>query len=166
MSSFATRMVRAAMLDANIYEEIEADQGALRQAMAVVVLAGVASGIGNFRLGYKQFMLGILGSLFSWFIWALITYYLGTKAFPEPQTKSNLGELLRTIGFTSAPGTLSIFKILPGTQFFLVLGLLLWQFAAMVVAVRQALDYTSILRAVGVCLLGFIIRVVLMLILI
>jgi hypothetical protein len=38
----------------------------------------------------------------------------------------------------------------------IVLVVSVWMFVAMVIAVRQALDYTSTLRAIGVVLLGFI----------
>jgi hypothetical protein len=47
MASFKGRIIRAARLDANLHEEVEADKGALRQAMVVVVLSGVAAGIGS-----------------------------------------------------------------------------------------------------------------------
>jgi hypothetical protein len=36
---------------------------------------------------------------------------------------------------------------------------------AMVIAVRQALDYTSTFRAVGVCVIGWIIQTVILLLL-
>ncbi|MFO8048990.1 MAG: hypothetical protein R6U29_08155 [Desulfosudaceae bacterium] len=73
---------------------------------------------------------------------------------PEPQTESSPGELLRTIGFSSAPGLIRVLAIIPGlaTIVFLISGV--WMLVAMIIAVRQALDYQSTPRAVGVCVIG------------
>jgi hypothetical protein len=83
---------------------------------------------------------------------------IGTKLLPEPQTKADHGELLRTIGFSSAPGMLRILSIIPGLMWIVYTISGIWMLVAMVVAVRQALDYQSTLRAVGVCLIGWIIQ--------
>ena len=159
MSSFANRMVRAAKLDVNLYEEVEADKQAMGQAMGVVVLSSLAAGIGSVgTTGINGLLLGTLAALFGWFIWALMTFYVGTKLLPEPQTEADYGELLRTIGFSSSPGVLRILGVVPllGTIIFVVCGI--WMLVAMVIAVRQALDYKSTWRAVGVCVIGWIIQ--------
>ena len=162
MLSFANRMVRAAKLDVNLYEEVEADKQAMGQAMGVVVLASLAAGIGSVgTTGINGLLLGTLAALFGWFIWALITFFVGTKLLPEPQTEADYGELLRTTGFSSSPGVLRILGVVPllGTIIFVVCGI--WMLVAMVIAVRQALDYKSTWRAVGVCFIGWIIQGVL-----
>ena len=102
MAAFTDRMIRAAKLDVNLYEEVEADKGAMGQAMGVVILSSVAAGIGTIgTIGIKGLVLGTIAALLGWFIWAFLTYFIGTKLLPEPQTKSDYGELLRTIGFSS-----------------------------------------------------------------
>ena len=162
MSSFANRMVRAAKLDVNLYEEVEADKQAMGQAMGVVVLASLAAGIGSVgATGINGLLLGTIAALAGWFIWALITFYVGTKLLPEPQTEADYGELLRTTGFSSSPGVLRIFGVVPllGTIIFVVCGI--WMLVAMIIAVRQALDYKSTWRAVGVCFIGWLIQGVL-----
>ena len=162
MSSFANRMVRAAKLDVNLYEEVEADKQAMGQAMGVVVLSSLAAGIGSVgATGINGLLLGTIAALAGWFIWALITFYVGTKLLPEPQTESDYGELLRTTGFSSSPGVLRIFGVVPllGTIIFVVCGI--WMLVAMIIAVRQALDYKSTWRAVGVCFIGWLIQGVL-----
>ena len=162
MSSFANRMVRAAKLDVNLYEEVEADKQAMGQAMVVVVLASLAAGIGSVgTTGLSGLLLGTVVALAGWFIWALITFYVGTKLLPEPQTEADYGELLRTIGFSSSPGVLRILGVVPllGSIIFVVCGI--WMLVAMVIAVRQALDYKSTWRAVGVCFIGWLIQGVL-----
>ena len=157
MPSIQDRMIRAAKLDAQLYEEVEADQGAMGQARAVVILSAVAAGIGNFSQGgIGGIVVLSVAALVSWYIWAFLTYMIGTRLLPEPGTRADLGELLRTLGFASAPGLIRVLGIVPGfTQLvFMVAGL--WMLIAMVIAVRQALDYESTLRAVGVCLIGWI----------
>ena len=103
-SQFVDRIFRACKLDANLYEEVEADKSATIQAALVVILSSLAAGVGALHLGASNFLMAPLLSLVSWYIWAYLIYLIGTKLFPEPNTKADHGELLRTIGFSSAPG--------------------------------------------------------------
>ena len=163
MTPFVDRMIRAAKLDIHLYEEVEADKSSMRQAMSVVVLSSLASGIGFMQeAGLTGLMIGTVGSLIGWYVWAFLTYIIGTKLLPEPQTQADHGELLRTIGFSSAPGIIRIFAIIPGLGMIVNLLASIWMLAAMVIAVRQALDYHSTYRAVGVCLIGWIVQAVLL----
>ncbi len=159
MAPLQDRMIRAAMLDVQLYEEVEADPGAMREAMTVVVLSAVAAGIGNVANGgLPGIVVGTIGALAGWYIWAFLTYFIGTRLLPEPDTKADHGELLRTIGFSSAPGLIRVFGIIPGLApiVFAIAGG--WMLIAMVIAVRQALDYKSTWRAIGVCLIGWVIQ--------
>jgi hypothetical protein len=161
MASFTDRMIRAAKLDVNLYEEVEADKNAMGQAMGVVILSSVAAGIGTIgTTGIKGLVLGTVVALAGWFIWAFLTYYIGTRLLAEPETKSDYGELLRTIGFSSSPGLLRVLGIIPmlGNILNFICGI--WMLVAMVIAVRQALDYKSTGRAVAVCLIGWIVQLV------
>ena len=159
MSGFWDRIIRAAKLDVGLYREVEVDKGALGQAMAVVVLSSIAAGIGTVGSGgIGRVLVVIVSALVGWYIWAYITYFIGTKLLPEPQTKANHGELLRTIGFSSSPGLIRILGVIPILReiVFLVAGI--WMLVAMIIAVREALNYQSTLRAVGVCAIGWIIQ--------
>ncbi len=161
MTSFTNRMIRAAKLDVNLYEEVEADKDAMGQAMGVVILSSVAAGIGTIgTTGIKGLVLGTVVALAGWFIWAFLTYYIGTRLLAEPQTKSDYGELLRTIGFSSSPGVLRVLGIIPMLGNILNFIFSIWMLVAMIIAVRQALDYKSTWRAVAVCLMGWIVQVV------
>ena len=161
MASFTDRMIRAAKLDAALYEEVEADKGAMGQAMGVVILSSVAAGIGTISAtGIKGLIFGTIVALQGWFIWAYLTYFIGTNLLPEPQTKADYGELLRTIGFSSSPGVLRVLAIIPMLGGILNFVIGIWMLVAMVIAVRQALDYKSTWRAVGVCLIGWIVQMV------
>jgi len=163
MGSLGERMIRAAKLDASLYEEVEADRGALGQATAVVVLASLAAGFGAFaRGGVGGFLLATIAALAGWYVWAFLTYWIGTRFLPEPQTQADYGELLRTIGFSSSPGVIRVLGVIPGLTGLVFLVASIWMLVAMVIAVRQALDYTGTLRAVGVCLIGWIVQVLIL----
>ena len=103
-SVFVNRIIRACKLETTLYEEVEADKSATLQAALVVVLSSLAAGVGALSLGAYNFLMAQILSLVSWYIWAYLIYLIGTKLFPEPKTKADHGELLRTIGFSSAPG--------------------------------------------------------------
>jgi hypothetical protein len=157
MSQLVDRMLRAAKLEAQLYEEVEADPAALGQAMLVVVISSVGAGLGSlFAGGFSGLLGGTVMALLGWFVWSFVVFVIGTRFLPEPQTQADYGQLLRTIGFSAAPGVLRVFGFLGllGQLINFLVGL--WMLAAMVIAVRQALDYTGTGRAVAVCLLGFI----------
>jgi len=166
MTNFKDRIIRAAKLDVNLYEEVEADKGALGQAMGVVVLSSLAAGVGSIaKGGLSGILVGTIAALIGWYLWAYLTYFIGTRLLPEPQTKADYGELLRTIGFSSSPGLIRILGIIPGLAGGVFLVASIWMLIAMVIAVRQALDYQSTLRAVGVCVIGWIIQMLVLLLL-
>jgi len=166
MQNYINRIVRAAKLDINLYEEVEADKGAMGQAIGVVVLSSIAAGIGSIgTIGVKGIIFGGITALIAWYVWAYMTYFIGAKIIPEPQTKADHGELLRTIGFSSSPGLIRVLAIIPGISSIVFIIASIWMLTAMVIAVRQALDYQSTLRAVGVCIIGWVIQAIILMIL-
>lgn len=159
MTTFLDRMIRAAKLDIHLYEEVEADKSTMQQAMAVVVLSSVAAGVGSIgSMGLGGIVIGTIGALVGWYLWAYLTYFIGTKFLPEPQTEADLGQLLRTTGFSSSPGLIRILGIIPALSTVVFVAASVWMLVAMVIAVRQALDYSGTWRAVGVCAIGWIIQ--------
>lgn len=158
MHSLGDRIVGAIKLRPAIYEEVEADRSATGQAMVVVILASIASGLGLLRVfGSFGILQGTITALLGWLVWALLAYAVGVHLLPEPQTRCTLGEMLRTTGFAAAPGLLRIFTLVPVIGALVALIVSVWMLVAMIIAVRQALDYTSTLRAVGVCLIGWLV---------
>ena len=111
--TIVNRMFSASKLDVELYEEVEADKSLLTEAMVVVILSSLASGIGSWSMGFGELFTTTIGELISWYVWAFIVYLIGTKLLPEPQTVADHGELLRTIGYSSAPGVIRILKFLP-----------------------------------------------------
>ena len=156
--TFAQRLVGATMLDATVYEDLEANPSATWQATLVVLLSSLAAGIdtGGTGLEARAIIVGTLGGFVGWVSWAALTYLLGTQLLPEPQTRSNVGELLRTLAFATSPGILRVVGAIPTLRWAAFAVTSVWMLAAMVVAVRQALDYRSTSRAITVCALGWL----------
>jgi hypothetical protein len=155
MASLTARMLGAAKLDAATYEEVENDPGATPQAMLVVVLATLAAGVGVVReLGIGGLLVASLISLIGWYAWAFVTYFAGTRFLPGPKTQADVGQLLRTIGFSASPGLIRVLGVIRVLDDPISLIASLWMLVAMVVAVRQALDYETTGRAVAVCVIG------------
>jgi hypothetical protein len=149
-------------MDAAIYEEVEADPSATGQALAIVIISSVAAGIGARGFGgstVASIAFFSLVALLTWAAWALVVFEIGTRLMPEAQTRSDVGELLRTIGFSTTPGVLRVLGVLPGLAAPVFAVTSLWMLGTMFVAVRQALDYRSTVHAVLVCVLGWILAV-------
>ena len=151
------RMMGAARLDAAIYEEVESDPSATKQALTAVILVALATGIGTFGTGGPAgLVVGIVAGIGLWALWAWITYFVGTTILKTGETEANWGQLARTLGFAQSPGLLKVAGFIPvlGPWVFTIASI--WQLVAMVIAIRQALDFTSTWRAVGVAMVGFI----------
>ncbi|UCH01506.1 MAG: YIP1 family protein [Candidatus Bathyarchaeota archaeon] len=167
-SSLVDRMIRAARLDVSLYEEVERDERATTQALIVVVLSSISSGIGTALskalTGHELggIGIGLFGGLFSalivWLVWSFITYFVGTKIFGGT---ASYGELLRTIGFADAPGVLLVFSFIPILGGVISFAVWVWGLMAMVVAVQQALDFSTG-KAVLTCIVGWIAALILL----
>ena len=162
------RMLRAAKVESQLYEEVEADSGATGQALLVVVMASLSAGIGHgisglikggtggISLFLTNLVTGAIGSLIAWFIFSLLCFWLGTTLFKGPDTKSSLGELLRVLGFADSPALLNIFAFIPFIGPIIPFVTMIWTIIAGVVGVRQACDFTTG-RAVGTVIVAAII---------
>ena len=151
-------MVGAARLDSQTFEEVSADQTATRQALLVLLIAALTSGLG---IGHRTGALPLF--VFNWGIawatWVLIIYVLSTTLFRVPDTVPDWGQLVRTTAFAQAPVVFMIFGLIPvpGTIVFVLFSLVtVWQVAAMTVATRQALGYQSMFRAAIVVVAGVV----------
>jgi hypothetical protein len=164
LNTYAYRLMRAATLDRGLYEEVEADRDAMTQALVTVVLSSVAAGIGAggaHGSSLQTFAVFSVIALVTWLLWAALILRVGGTLMPEQQTRTSLGELLRTIGFAAAPGLLQVFAAFAGVMA-LVFGITaLWMLAAMVIAVRQALDYRSTRHALIVCAVAWALAILL-----
>ena len=161
--SMIERMIRASRLDINMFVEVEADTSATNQALLIVALVALATGIASLgTTGPIGLFVGVVLAVAGWALWAWIVHLIGTKIIPSHSTHADWGQLARTLGFAQSPGIFRALGFIPvvGNIIFAVASI--WMLVAMVVAVRQALDYTSTLRAIAVVLIGFIPYLVLM----
>ncbi len=160
MASFGERIVGAAKLRSATYEDVEHDTRAMSQALTVVVMSSIATAIGSgVRVGVGDIFRGTIIALISWLIWAGLTYFIGTKILGTRTTHATWGQLLRTTGFATSPGLLRIVGVVPFTTGLVFFATSIWMLMAFVVGVQQALDYRNVWRAVGVCLIGWIVYV-------
>jgi hypothetical protein len=157
MASFGERFVGAMTLNVKTFEEVEADTTAMGQAVTVVIISALASGIGNiFRSGFTAMVYGTVAALIAYAVWAALVWVIGTKVMPEPTTKADFPETFRVVGFAAAPGIANVLQIIPFLGVLIGFAVGIWMLVAMVVAVRQVLDYSNTGKAIVVCVIGFI----------
>src|SRR5688572_9409429 len=151
------RLAGAVVLDAGAYEEIEAAPSARPQAIATVTMAGLAAGVG---LGHGTGSLATIAFItvlvvLSWGVWAVLMFQIGARVLHRPETHADAGELIRTLGFATAPGWFLALAAAPAFTAPVVVVVLVWLLAAMTVAVLQTLDFDSTRRAALVCAMGW-----------
>jgi hypothetical protein len=160
---FMARIIRAAKLESRLYKEVATDKDATKQALVIVLLSSLAASIGaSTHAGLGGLVMGGLVALLVWYIWVFITYIIGAKFFLVSQTSAHHRELWRTLGFASAPGVLRVFGAIPGLTGIAFLVAAVWMLIAGTIAVRQALDYTSTVRAASVCVPGWLVHLFLL----
>ena len=167
MASLPERMIGAMKGDVKTFQEIEADQNALGQAVTVIVIAAVCAMIGNiFRGGISGGILNLVLSLIGYAIWTVMIVIIGTKLLPEPTTKADFAEGFRVIGFTASPGVFNLLAIIPylGPLLSILIGI--WMLIIGVIAVKEVLDYANIGRAILVCVIAFAIYCILWLVIV
>jgi len=161
MADLTTRMIGAMQADVKTLTEIENDPSAFGQAVTVIVIAGVASLIGNiFRVGIGGGIFALVASLAEYALFSLLVFLIGTKIMPEPATKADFNETFRVVGFAAAPGVLNVLAIVPylGPLISLLIGI--WSLVIGVIAVREVLDYSNTGRAIIVCLIAGIVTAI------
>jgi len=131
------RMQSAAMLDIPTYEEVEADESATGQAGMVVLIGALSSAIGGIGGGLGGALVGMVMALVGWFLYAGVTYFIGTSLFKGTAT---WGEVLRTTGFAQAPNALLILGIIPLLGGLIRIVISIWVLVCVVIGIRQALD--------------------------
>ncbi len=154
MITLAYRMMGAILLDRSTYESVENQRSTGPQAFLVVLMSSVAAGVGASALsGFRVLDLLVIAgvAVASWLAWAALILYVGGLVLPDPATRVDYGELVRTIGFAAAPGIFQVFALFTSISLPVFIAAWVWMLAAMVVAVRQALDFRSTARAIGVC---------------
>ena len=158
MARMAKRAVGATALDGNVFREVATDVGANIEAMAIVTLVAVATGVGTIvDEGFIGLIAAIVLSYVGWIVWTALTYVVGTKLLAEdPHLDVKWSQLARVLAFAQTPGLLRVLSFVPTVGVVIVLISLVWQFFAMAVAIRHTLNYASYWRALGVMAIAFI----------
>jgi len=131
------KMIRAAELDIDFYEEVEKNEEATREALLVVLIVGVSSGIGTIGVsGSIGIIKGLISAVIGWILWSAIIFLTGVLF----NRRVGMGELLRCLGFAYSPHVLNVLGIIPAIGFLISIVVFVWGVAAFVIAVRQALD--------------------------
>jgi hypothetical protein len=153
MASFQDRVIGAIRINPQTFEEVEHDRSATGQAAIVVLATAISGGLGT---GYFTGMIaGAISGMIGWAVGAFVLLIVGTKLLPGKNTEADYGQMLRTIGFAQAIGIFGILGIIPLAGYLIRLVLWIWILVAMVIAVRQALDYDDTARAVLVCVVAW-----------
>jgi len=155
---FINRIYRSIKIEPQLFDEVQKDKKATIQAAIVVVLSSAAAGVGAIQLGATNFFIAPLLSLISWVVWAYIVYFVGVKLFPEKNTETTHSALLRSIGFSSAPGIIRIFGFTSDLMTVTFIGSAFWMLACMVVAVKQTLNYQSLWKAFGIVIISWLVQ--------
>ena len=155
---FLNRIYRSIKIDPDVFDEVQKDKKATIAAGIVVVISSLAAGIGASQLGAVNFFLAPALSLITWFVWAYIVYFVGVKLFPDPKTKTTHTALLRSIGFSSAPGIIRVFGFNEDLMTVTFIGSAFWMLASMVVAVKQTLNYKSLWKSLGVVIIAWFVQ--------
>jgi hypothetical protein len=168
MNMLVSRMLRAAKLDASLFEELVNDPSTQAQSVWVVAVFAMASGYGLFsRAGVTAVNSCLVTTFFAWYFWAFSLYIVSTYLFRNTVTKTDRKTILRVVGFASAPGVLRLLGVIPQTSGILFLVTSVWMIAASVVGVKIALKMSHTGKAIFLCtstwLLAFIVQSLLLL---
>jgi hypothetical protein len=173
MSSFQNRVIGALRLQAATFEEVEHDAAATSQAAIIIIASGISSAIPGLMylslIGFGGaafgFVAGIVMRIIGWVVGSYVLLLVGTKLMPGKNTEADLGQLLRCTGFAAAPLLGGIILIIPFLGWLIYFLLCLLAIAATVVAVKAALDYDDIVKAIIVTVIAWVIVFVVMMIL-
>ncbi|MCP4370884.1 MAG: hypothetical protein GY797_22640 [Deltaproteobacteria bacterium] len=161
MTLYLNRLFRAAKLDTGLYDEVMADKKAQFQAMMTVFIYSMAAAYGSFgRSGTAGINFGMITTLFGWYVWAFSTYFIGTRLLPGAQSEIERKSLLRVLGFASSPGLIRLLGLVPGLSGIIFLIATIWMIATSTVALKQVLNFESVYRAAGVCVIAWIISAI------
>lgn len=145
--------IRAAKLDVDFYNAVEQDETLTGQAALLVAVVSVLSAFGLWwgpgNIGFFRALIwAVIGGLIGWVVWAAITMWIGTQFF---QGTTNLGEMLRVLGFAQAPRALGFIPFLGWIG-------AIWALVASVIAIREGQDFTTG-KAIGTTVVGWLVVV-------
>jgi hypothetical protein len=162
MASFQDRVVGVMRLQAATFEDVEHDPTAISQSALVVLAVALAGLIGSIRWGFYPgaAVATILFSFIGWAVSSAVVWLIGTRLMPGKNTEADYQQVLRVVGFAQAPGLFTVLGIIPILGWLIRFVVWIWTLIALVIAVRQALDYDDTLKAVIVCVIAWVVMFV------
>jgi hypothetical protein len=160
-ASFVDRIIGAIRLDPATYEDVERDTDATWQAVAVVAVVAILSGIGATREGTDRLLAGVISAVLFWAIYTFFVYVVGTLLLKSPETSATFGQVLRPLGFSYAPSALAVLGFIPAIGGLIAFIAGIWSLVASIVAIRQSLEVTTG-RAVAIAIVAFLAMVVIL----
>lgn len=149
------RMLGAALLEAEAYEEAALIPSIRTQAVLIVVISALAAGLGSLGAGLTGLVLGSLAGLVGWGLYAFLTYWAATTRFGVSRNHSNRGAVLRVLGLASSPRVFLVFAFVPEIGFLVGLAVHAWVLITTVFAVKPALDL-EIRPAIATAIIGWL----------
>jgi len=144
--------IRAARLDVDFYNTVEADPTYTQQATLLVVIVHTLVGLGN-SFVYKGFLWPLISTVIvgvvGWLVWSWTADIVGRTVFGG---QSNFGEMQRVLGYAQAPLAIGVIPFLGWIG-------AIWSVVAAVVAIREGQDFTTG-KAIGTVVVGWLAWVV------
>jgi hypothetical protein len=139
------RIVRAIRLDWTVFREIAEDKSAIKEAAIIVLVVSLLSAIGG-GIASGNFILSflvnwIVAILVGWIGWAILTYFVGSLLF---KGKSDIVEMMRVLGYASAPKLLGLFGFIPCVGWLIALAGWVLSLIAGFIAVREAMEFDTV----------------------
>ena len=157
---FLNIIFKSIKLDKSLYTDSRNfGEASIYFAGLIMILDGVAGAVAANTVIKTAIGLSGLTAILTWFIWAILIYVLGVKIFPDKQTKVSFKKVLTAVGFAHAPGLLRVFAGTPELMIPIIFITQFWIFAALIISIRQILNFKSNLKSFGIVFLSFLIIV-------
>lgn len=161
LSATLQRVVRAATFDVKFYNEVKDTPSLTNEALLVVIGSTVLASLGALQGGFRGLLATLIAGIAGYYIWAWVTRLVGANFF---EGSGDMGQLLRTLGYASAPRALGLLGIIPCVGGIAMLISFLWTLATGILAVREghSVDTT---KAIVISVIGWVIVVVVQIVL-
>ena len=157
---FLNIIFKSIKLDKSLYTDSRNfGEASIYFAGLIMILDGVAGAVAANTVIKTAIGMSGLTAILTWFIWAILIYVLGVKIFPDKQTKVSFKKVLTAVGFAHAPGLLRFFAVTPELMIPIIFITQFWIFAALIISIRQILNFKSNLKSFGIIFLSFLIIV-------
>ena len=144
MQALFQRMLRAARMDAQLFEEIVSDPTLQGQSVWVVAIFAMATAFGTFTLiSGTAVNIGLLTTMIGWYIWAFSVFYIGTRILKGDSAPPDRKTIMRVMAFACAPGIFRLLGLIPKTTTLVFIVTSLWMLATAVFGLKKVFPQRS-----------------------